>query len=343
MSDEAGEQDREWTQYLSAEERDEMDAAFAAAAPGERADLIRSWRGTAEAYAAGMPRGDGANLHQYADDEMPVVPRPDDADRQILRELLARVLTSPTVRRNFSRSRERGTDTLRPILVHDDDGWVAALPSVPVAAAGATREEAAIEMVSALRAYAVRWHAELQQRPGHERHSELVAFIDESGDDMLRDWTLGDDSAYLLRSPRNAARLRAALALPGLLGTADGADVDFEPERLGLTARTADLNEDVDAQPTQPTKAARDLERTGPSIRAVLADVAPDDLPEFEAEFRTALAEADDDFDLSRVDAVINRWWGRAHLRLHPPTDAEQAAVARVETGDDSGIHTPGD
>jgi hypothetical protein len=82
------------------------------------------------------------------------------------------------------------------------------------------------------------------------------------------------------------------------------------------------------------------LECTGPSIRAVLAEVAPDDLVDFEAEFRCALAEADDNFDLSHVQAVINKWWGRAHLRLHPPTTDELAAVARVAAGDETGLHT---
>ncbi len=82
------------------------------------------------------------------------------------------------------------------------------------------------------------------------------------------------------------------------------------------------------------------LERNGPSIRAVLAAVAPDDLVEFEAEFRCALAEADDNFDLSSVLAVINKWWGRAYLRLHPPTAEERSAVARVAAGDDAGLFT---
>lgn len=82
------------------------------------------------------------------------------------------------------------------------------------------------------------------------------------------------------------------------------------------------------------------LERSGPAIRAVLAELAPEDLVEFEAEFRCALAEADDDFDLTRLDAVINKWWGRAHLRMHPPTADERAAVARVAAGDDAGMHT---
>ncbi|MFW0154072.1 DUF6247 family protein [Mycobacterium sp. smrl_JER01] len=82
------------------------------------------------------------------------------------------------------------------------------------------------------------------------------------------------------------------------------------------------------------------LERTGPAIRAVLAEHAPEDLVEFEAEFRIALAEADDDLDLRRVEAVITKWWGRAHLRLHPPTDAERDAVARAAAGDTAGLLT---
>jgi Family of unknown function (DUF6247) len=82
------------------------------------------------------------------------------------------------------------------------------------------------------------------------------------------------------------------------------------------------------------------LERSGPSIRAVLAELAPQDLVEFEAEFRCALAQADDDFDLAPVQAVITRWWGRAHLRIHPPTAEERAAVARVAAGDDTGLYS---
>ncbi|GAB4975301.1 hypothetical protein MAHJHV61_00500 [Mycobacterium avium subsp. hominissuis] len=80
--------------------------------------------------------------------------------------------------------------------------------------------------------------------------------------------------------------------------------------------------------------------RSGPAIRAVLAELAPDDLVEFEAEFRIALAETDDDFDLARVQAVIDKWWGRAYLRMHPPTEEERALVARVAAGDVSGLYT---
>ncbi|MFC5937099.1 MULTISPECIES: DUF6247 family protein [Mycobacterium avium complex (MAC)] len=56
-------------------------------------------------------------------------------------------------------------------------------------------------------------------------------------------------------------------------------------------------------------------------IRAVLAEFAPDDVGEFEAEFRIALAEADDTFDLAPVHAA-----------------EERAAVARARAGDFCGI-----
>lgn len=82
------------------------------------------------------------------------------------------------------------------------------------------------------------------------------------------------------------------------------------------------------------------VERSGPAIRDALAAVAPDELPEFEAQFRIALAEADDDFDLSRVEGVLNRWWGVAHLRLNPPTDDERAVIERVARGDCADLAT---
>lgn len=76
------------------------------------------------------------------------------------------------------------------------------------------------------------------------------------------------------------------------------------------------------------------VDRTAPSIRAALASASPDELPDFEAEFHIALTEADDDFDTSRIDQVLNRWWGVAHLRLNPPTAEERAVADMLATGD---------
>lgn len=50
------------------------------------------------------------------------------------------------------------------------------------------------------------------------------------------------------------------------------------------------------------------IERSGPGIRAALAEHAPVDRFRFEEEFRAALARAVDDLDLTRVDALLSRW-----------------------------------
>ena len=80
--------------------------------------------------------------------------------------------------------------------------------------------------------------------------------------------------------------------------------------------------------------------RSGPAIRAVLAKLAPAECVEFEAEFRIALAEADEDFDLDRVLAVITRWRARAYLRLYPLTPGELAMLERARQGDFRGLWT---
>ena len=80
-----------------------------------------------------------------------------------------------------------------------------------------------------------------------------------------------------------------------------------------------------------------EVDRTGPAIRSALKAASPDELPDFEAEFHTALAEADDDFDTSRIENVLTRWWGIAHIRLNPiPTD-EREAAERAGANDLSG------
>ena len=79
------------------------------------------------------------------------------------------------------------------------------------------------------------------------------------------------------------------------------------------------------------------VERTGPAIRAALMQASPDEVPDFEAEFRIALAEADDDFDASRIDRVIGRWWRIAHARLNPVSAQDRAIAERAAAGDPRG------
>lgn len=83
--------------------------------------------------------------------------------------------------------------------------------------------------------------------------------------------------------------------------------------------------------------AATKIERTGPAIRAALAEAAPEQCVRFEAEFRQALARAGTDFDLSPIERVLDRWWGIAAVRANPLSDAEREQVARARAGDDTG------
>lgn len=77
------------------------------------------------------------------------------------------------------------------------------------------------------------------------------------------------------------------------------------------------------------------VDQTGPAIRAALQETSPDEAVDFEAEFRTALAEADNDFDLSQVEQVINRWWRIAHLRLNPIPEEQRALAERLAAADE--------
>ncbi|MPZ67862.1 MAG: hypothetical protein GEU83_21070 [Pseudonocardiaceae bacterium] len=62
------------------------------------------------------------------------------------------------------------------------------------------------------------------------------------------------------------------------------------------------------------TAATTKIERSGPAIRAVLAEASP--------------AE----FDLAPAEAVLDRWWGIAAIRANPLSEQEQAQLARAST-----------
>lgn len=78
--------------------------------------------------------------------------------------------------------------------------------------------------------------------------------------------------------------------------------------------------------------------RSGPEIRAVLAEHAPSDVEAFELEFRQALAQAAATFDLSVVDQVLTRWWRTAALRSVQLTKAEEDQVRAAKAGDFTGL-----
>ncbi len=79
----------------------------------------------------------------------------------------------------------------RAQVVAENDGWSVFIPGLPVAADGATFEEAVTEMVDALREYADDWQERLLEVPNHRGNWALVQLISLSDDGQLRDWLVG--------------------------------------------------------------------------------------------------------------------------------------------------------
>jgi hypothetical protein len=65
------------------------------------------------------------------------------------------------------------------------------IPGLPVAADGATFDEAVDEMVEALREYAQDWQDRLLHAPNHRENWGLVQLISLSDDGQLREWLAG--------------------------------------------------------------------------------------------------------------------------------------------------------
>lgn len=77
-------------------------------------------------------------------------------------------------------------------LVAENDGWSILLPGLPIAADGATLDEALDEAVLALRDYAEAWTERLRLAPNHQDNWALVQIIEFSSDDQLRAWLRGE-------------------------------------------------------------------------------------------------------------------------------------------------------
>jgi len=85
----------------------------------------------------------------------------------------------------------RVLSTLRPSraeVVHEAGGWSVFLPGLPIAADGATLQEALVEAVDALREYAADWADHLLHAPNHADNWSLVQLIDLSTDEQLVEW-----------------------------------------------------------------------------------------------------------------------------------------------------------
>ena len=78
--------------------------------------------------------------------------------------------------------------------------------------------------------------------------------------------------------------------------------------------------------------------RSGPDIRAALAEHAPSELPVFEREFQLALAQAADSFDTGPLERVITHWWQIAAVRSIHLSEAEEDQLRRAGAGDYTGL-----
>lgn len=74
--------------------------------------------------------------------------------------------------------------------VAENNGWSLFIPGLPVAADGATLDEAAEEMIDALRDYAQAWVDRLRLAPNHTDNWGLVQIVSLASDDQLREWLL---------------------------------------------------------------------------------------------------------------------------------------------------------
>lgn len=76
-------------------------------------------------------------------------------------------------------------------VVNEAGGWSVFIPGVPVAADGATLDEALDEMADALREYANDWEDHLLDTPNHRGNWWLAQLVSLSNDEQLREWLVG--------------------------------------------------------------------------------------------------------------------------------------------------------
>jgi len=88
------------------------------------------------------------------------------------------------------------------------------------------------------------------------------------------------------------------------------------------------------------TASTTKIERSAPAVRAVLAEVSPRECAEFEVEFAEGLARAGAEFDLAPAEAVLDRWWGIAAIRVNLLSEHEAAQLAAARGGDFTGLRT---
>jgi predicted RNase H-like HicB family nuclease len=84
-----------------------------------------------------------------------------------------------------------GVTPSRAQVVAEDGGWSVFIPGLPVAADGASFDEALDEMIIALREYAEDRQDRLLDAPDHAATWGLVQLVSLSDDNQLREWLVG--------------------------------------------------------------------------------------------------------------------------------------------------------
>ena len=79
----------------------------------------------------------------------------------------------------------------RAQVVAENGGWSVFIPGLPLAADGASFDEALDEMIIALREYAEDWQDRLLDAPNHAGNWGLVQLVSLSDDNQLREWLVG--------------------------------------------------------------------------------------------------------------------------------------------------------
>lgn len=77
-----------------------------------------------------------------------------------------------------------------PKVVFENDGVGIVLPGMPFASEGDSVDDAALDLIDALREYAEDW-PQLRHAPNHRRMQTLVALVEISTDEELAAWLTG--------------------------------------------------------------------------------------------------------------------------------------------------------
>lgn len=101
------------------------------------------------------------------------------------------VVDAATLRRQLCAARPSGA-----VVAAEGGGWSAFIPGVPVHGEGGTFDDAIADLVEALRDYAEDWNERLLDAPNHRDNWALVALVELSDDDELRDWIVAPQAAH---------------------------------------------------------------------------------------------------------------------------------------------------